>query len=104
MIVIAFTDLHANFAFFKMLQAKIKKYEPSYVFCLGDLTIFEQNMENWLQKINSFGIPTFIIPGNHESENDLQKLCKKYSNLVFAHKQIIEVGNFCVVGHGGGGF
>ena len=102
--ILAFTDVHASVAAFKKIQANIKKYKPDYLFCLGDVTIFEQNIKQVLEKINSLGVKTLIIHGNHEMGPVMAKLCKKYKNLEYVHKKIVDLGDYIVLAHGGGGF
>jgi hypothetical protein len=102
--ILAFTDLHAGVTAYKKIQAKVKKEKPDYVVCLGDFTIFEQNIEAVLRKISELKRPTFIIHGNHETDVIVKKLCKHYPNIKFIHRSIIPLGEYTVVAHGGGGF
>ena len=102
--ILAFTDLHAGVTAYKKIQAKVKKDKPDYIFCLGDFTIFEQNIEAVLRKISELRRPTLIIHGNHETDIIVRKLCKRYPNLTFAHRKTIQLGDYKIVAHGGGGF
>ncbi len=102
--ILAFADMHSSITSLKRIEAKIKTNKPDYIICLGDFTIFEQNIDAVMKRINDFGIPTFIIHGNHETDIIVQKLCKRFPNLTFAHKKIIPIGDYILVGHGGGGF
>lgn len=102
--ILAFSDLHASITSFKKLKAKIKKHKPDYLFCLGDFTIFEQNVDEILAKINDFGLPTYLIHGNHESGPIVKKLCKKHDNITYAHLTPFKIGKYTVISHGGGGF
>jgi len=102
--ILAFSDLHASVTEYKRLQAKVKKHKPDYIFCLGDFTIFEQNIEAVLRKISQLKKPTLVIHGNHETDIIVKRLCKDYDNLTFAHKKIIKLGDHTFVVHGGGGF
>ena len=102
--IVAFTDLHASVTHYKKVQAKVKKYKPEAIFCLGDFTIFEQNIEGVLKRINDLGRPVYIIHGNHEQDTMVRRLVKKHKNLTFVHKRIFKLGEYTVVAHGGGGF
>ncbi len=102
--ILAFTDLHAGVTAYKKIQAKIKKEKPDYIFCLGDFTIFEQNIEAVLRKISEFKKPTFIIHGNHETDVIVKRLCKRHPNLAFIHRKLVKLGEYIVIAHGGGGF
>ncbi len=102
--ILAFTDLHAGVTAYKKIQAKIKKEKPDYIFCLGDFTIFEQNIVPVIRKISELKKPVLIIHGNHETDVIVRKLCKQYKNMTFAHRKIIKLGEYIVIAHGGGGF
>lgn len=95
--VIAFTDTHSDAQAFKRLTQKIKKEKPELLFCCGDITIFGHELETTLQKINSFGIPCYIIHGNHEDESEFRVLCKQFDNLHFMHKNSVLLENVHVV-------
>jgi len=100
----AFTDLHASITDFKRIEAKIKKRKPDAIICCGDFTIFEQNIEQVLKKIDAFGFPVYLIHGNHEMDAIVKKLCSKTKNIQFVHNKIFKMGDYTVVAHGGGGF
>jgi len=102
--ILAFTDLHASIVDYKKIQKKVKKEKPDYIFCLGDFTVFEQNIDGILAKLNELKKPTFVIHGNHESEAIVRKFCKRYSNLEFVHKKIKKINDYTIIAHGGGGF
>jgi len=102
--VLAFTDLHASVTNFKKLRAKIKKTKPDALLCCGDFTIFEQNMEEILEKINDFGVPCYLIHGNHESGPIVKRLCKYLDHLTYVHLTPVVLGKHTIVAHGGGGF
>src|SRR3989344_5135717 len=102
--IYAFTDIHGSLSVLKRIQSKIRRYKPDFVFCPGDFTVFGQGQDKILSKINMLHKKIFILHGNHESGNELKKMCKKYPNITFADKQIIKLGKFLLVAHGGGGF
>jgi len=102
--ILAFTDLHAGVTAYKKIQAKIKKEKPDHIFCLGDFTIFEQNIGPVIRKISELKKPVLIIHGNHETDVIVRKLCNQYKNMTFAHRKITKLGDYTVIAHGGGGF
>ncbi len=101
--ILAFTDLHAGITSFKRIQQKVKKEKPDYIFCLGDFTVFEQNINGVMKKLSELG-KVYLIHGNHEDEALVKKLCKKYPNLKFIHKNVLQIPGYTIVAHGGGGF
>ncbi len=102
--VLAFTDLHGSPRAYRRLQEKVRKHKPDCIFCLGDFTIFETGIESMLKKLSDLKKPVLIIHGNHEDEDLLEELCELYPNLLFIHRKVVELGEFKVVAHGGGGF
>jgi hypothetical protein len=102
--ILAFSDLHSNIVHLKRLEATAKKEKPDYIFNLGDFTIFEQNVEEVLERLNNIGLPMIVIHGNHETDVIVQKICKRYPNLIYAHRKVMPLNGFTLVCHGGGGF
>ncbi|VVB80807.1 3',5'-cyclic adenosine monophosphate phosphodiesterase CpdA [uncultured archaeon] len=102
--ILAFTDLHANIIAYEKLKKKVKKFKPDIIFCLGDVSFFEQYLEQVLRKLNELKKPVFIIHGNHETDTILKKLCQRYPYLIFAHNKVTSVGPYTIIAHGGGGF
>jgi len=102
--ILAFTDLHASITALKKIEVKIKKYKPDAIICCGDFTIFEQNIDAVLRKLDAFGLPVYLIHGNHEMDVIVKKLCAKTKNIQFVHNKIFPLGDYTVVAHGGGGF
>ena len=102
--ILAFTDLHLSSYGFKKIKSKVKKQNPDLLICAGDVSIFEQGLNQILNKLNKLKKTTLIIPGNHESDKVLRKFCKRYKNLVFIHKKQYRQDNYIFLGYGGGGF
>lgn len=102
--ILAFTDIHASITSYKKLRTKVRKNKPDYLFCLGDFTIFEQNVDEILDKINDLNVPTYLLHGNHETGPVVKKLCKKHNNIAYIHKTLTKLGKYTIVAHGGGGF
>jgi len=77
-------------AFEKM---KKKSKDADVVVCAGDLTIFEQNLDHILEKLNDLKKPVLIIPGNHENEDTLEQSTAQFDNikwfLYFINRHII---------------
>jgi len=102
--IFAFTDVHANINALKKIRDKLLKEKPDLIICCGDLSFFGNGLDASARLINSFGIQTLIIPGNHESEKDIELLCKKYNNLKNIHKTFLIYDDILFYGFGTGGF
>ncbi|MBL7055824.1 metallophosphoesterase [Candidatus Woesearchaeota archaeon] len=102
--LLAFTDLHLSSIAFSKLRSKIKKHNPDLLVCAGDISIFEEGLDQMLDKLNKLKKKVILINGNHEEDNVMKKLCKKHKNLFFIHKKSHIEENILFLGYGGGGF
>ncbi len=102
--IIAFTDLHASQRKLSHIEGLIKLKKPDLLICSGDISVFGKELTSVLRKINSFNIKTLIIPGNHELEEELEEVSKRYDNLIDIHKKFYEFKGFQFFGLGSGGF
>ena len=102
--ILAFTDLHLSSLALKKIKLKIKNQKPDILICAGDITIFEQDLDYILNKLNKLNKPLLLIHGNHETDFVIKKLCKKYKNINFIHKKHYKYTNHLFFGYGGSGF
>lgn len=102
--LLVFTDTHSSTSAEKKVIEKAEKNKPEIILCCGDFTIFMNDPERFLRKISNLGVDTYIIHGNHEDEDDLQKICKRFSNVIFLHNKVVVHKNLLIMGYGGGGF
>ncbi len=100
--ILAFGDNHGNI---KSINRAIEKSKSSdVILCTGDITNFGQGIEKVLLKFKKINKPFLIIPGNHEFEDELKKVCKKLGFPIFLHKGSYRINNYVFFGYGGGGF
>jgi hypothetical protein len=102
--LLIYTDVHGSPSSLKKIAELAKKHKPEIAVCAGDMSIFGQNLEEILHKMNSIGVPTLLIHGNHESAEDVKMLCVGLKNLMFIHKKAVLIKDVLFVGYGGGGF
>lgn len=102
--VIAFTDLHGDLKRLKHLEGMIKVKKPDMLICAGDFTLFGRNINSIAKKLNDFKIPVVIIPGNHETGEEVKDISKKFKNLKNIHHIIYEKNDYTFFGMGQGGF
>lgn len=100
--ILAFVDLHGSRPAMKKLKKKAE--DCDIILCAGDISIFEQNLYNLLKELSSMKKPVLIIPGNHESDAILRRICNEFKNITFLHKKTYRKGNHLFLGYGGGGF
>lgn len=103
--ILAFVDLHGSLNALKRLKEKIINKKPDIIVCAGDISIFENNLEYFIERIGRFKIPFLIIPGNHEGETHLRKACALSEYAYYLHEQIYsKAEGYLFIGYGGGGF
>lgn len=102
--VLAFVDLHGNKKDLKELIENCNKYKPSLLLCAGDISNFGKDLDLLAKEIDELGIKTLIIPGNHETKEQIIAVSKKYKNIINIHLGIYEQENYSFFGYGGGGF
>jgi len=102
--IFAFTDIHADINAIKHIEEVVKKEQPDIVICTGDLSIFEDFIEEVMDRLAKLPKHLYVIHGNHEGEDVLKKICSFHENVTFCHKKVIQVKDFVIVSYGGGGF
>jgi putative phosphoesterase len=102
--ILVFTDTHNSPTAEKRIVDKIIKHKPDLLLCCGDFTIFMNHIDFFFKKFNKFKIKTFILHGNHEDEEIVNKLSKKYKYIDMIHNKIIKYNDLLIMGYGGGGF
>ena len=100
--ILAFVDLHGSQSALDKIEKKAKKAD--IIICAGDISIFENNLEDLLNHLNKLKKPVLIIPGNHEDENDLKDICNLFDNIECIHKTTFTKDSYIFIGYGGGGF
>ncbi|MDP7179688.1 MAG: metallophosphoesterase [Candidatus Woesearchaeota archaeon] len=102
--ILAFTDTHGSMKAMKEIAEKAVKEKVDLLVCAGDVSIFEQGLEYLLQRFDKIGIPMLIIPGNHETEEELEKVSSKFENINHIQGKHYERDDVLFFGYGGGGF
>ena len=97
-----FTDLHGNMKILDSLKKKAQ--ESDGVVCSGDISVFENDIEDIMKKLSEFNKKVLIIHGNHEDEERMRELCDKYDNIYYMHKGVHHIGDYVFMGYGGDGF
>ncbi|MDP4012532.1 MAG: metallophosphoesterase [Candidatus Nanoarchaeia archaeon] len=100
--ILAFTDIHENKI--KIDQIIKKAKEVDLLICCGDFTWFGNDTEGVISKIAKTKKPWILLYGNHESPKEVEKIAKKYDNVIFLDDELYTFGDFQFFAHGGGGF
>lgn len=99
-----FTDTHGNKKIISFLIKNIKKSNPDIIICAGDLTNFSRGLRKIISMFDKAKLPFLIIPGNHETNQELTKACQKTKSAINIHKKIYSNNNYLFFGFGLGGF
>ena len=102
--LLAFADIHADMNAVKVLADKAKAYHCELLVCAGDISWFGAGSKEILGALNDIGLPILLIHGNHEDDEELAILAKKFKNVRWIHKDAHQYNGYVFLGFGGGGF
>ncbi|MFA6088709.1 MAG: metallophosphoesterase [Candidatus Woesearchaeota archaeon] len=102
--IFTFTDLHSDIASLQKIVLRVNKKDIDIVVSCGDLTNFGMKIEEVFLLLSKIKKTVLLIPGNHESDEEMNYFCNVYKNCVnINHKKFI-YKNTIFVGYGDGGF
>jgi hypothetical protein len=93
--LLIFSDIHSDL---QALQRQMET-EADYYFAAGDLVNWGRNIDAAGEILKPRGRQVYVIPGNHESPEQVAQLCDKYGLNNF-HGGQIEIDGYQVVGLG----
>jgi len=99
-----YVDYHKSLKYIKKLKEKAKKHKPDVIICAGDISLFENHIDELLKRISKIGKKILVIPGNHETGSVLRKICSHHESLIYIEKKAIKIGDCMFVGFSGEGF
>ena len=102
--ILAFVDLHGRMTDLKKLVARANKPDINMVVNAGDLTIFGDKLAKIAKELSKIKKPVIMIPYNHETDEQIYRVCKKYFSLIYLQKKYLRKKDYLFIGYGGGGF
>jgi len=93
--LLIFSDVHGDAGALRRLMS----IEADYYFCAGDLVNWSRGLDAMGELMKQHGDRMYVIPGNHESANQIADFCAKYGFHDF-HGGRVQIGGFEVVGLG----
>jgi hypothetical protein len=90
-----FSDIHTDGRALEKLMA----VEADYYFCAGDLATWRRGLEEMAKIMKSRAGRVYVLPGNHETENDIAEFCSRHGFINF-HGATIEVAGVHIAGLG----
>src|SRR3989338_858304 len=100
--LLVFTDVHGSNIAIKQIINKAK--EADLLICAGDLTNFGVELNSILKQFKETNKKMIIIPGNHESNAEINNACKKFDFLINIHLKKHKINDIVFFGFGTGGF
>lgn len=100
--ILSFVDMHGSHKALEEIKKKAKNAD--IIVCAGDISIFENNLDKLFFELNKPNKPLLIIPGNHESTEDIEHLSKFFENIFNIDRKGFIKENCLFIGYGGGGF
>lgn len=93
--LLIFSDIHNDGHSLEQLM----KTDADYYFCAGDLVTWQRGFEKMADILLPRADRVYLIPGNHESERDIERMCERYGFQNF-HSATIEINGTNVAGLG----
>jgi Icc-related predicted phosphoesterase len=97
--VLLFGDLHGDAEATRRMATQLEEVE--YGFCLGDIVSFGRGLPQALNLLD-VGTELYVLPGNHETEEDMRRGCGEHSHLHYFHGQHVALETATFAGLGGG--
>jgi len=100
--LIVSSDIHHDFGMIYKIIELYKKERPDHIVILGDISEFGEIEKGLIKKLTEYTDPNqiLIIPGTHETSEDIELLGKIYKIRNLDKRYIIK-DNFVLAGFGG---
>lgn len=93
--LLIFSDIHSDLTTLK----RHMETEADYYFAAGDMVNWSRNLDAVGEILQQRGPRVYILPGNHESPQQIAQLCDQYGLQNF-HGKTIEIDGYHVAGLG----
>jgi uncharacterized protein len=97
---LVFSDLHRDLDQGRVLVDRAR--EADVVLCAGDLASVHRGLEETVAVLAAIATPTFLVPGNNETDDELRAACAGWPAATVLHGEGVEVDGVPVFGLGGG--
>jgi Icc-related predicted phosphoesterase len=86
--LLVFSDIHND----KKALEKLIAIEADIYVCAGDLVTWARGLDDMAELLKPRAEKMYMLPGNHESETDIQRVCDKYGYQNLHGKSIESTG------------
>ncbi len=90
-----FSDIHSDW---KTLE-RLLSVEADYYVAAGDQVSWQRGLERCGEILQSRAERMYVLPGNHESADDIRRMCDRFGLHDF-HESVLQVGGWKVAGLG----
>lgn len=90
-----FSDIHGD----KSALERLMEIDADYYFAGGDLANWGRGLDQLAPILQKRAARMYVIPGNHESEQDIAQMCEQYGFHDF-HGKTLQLGSYTVAGLG----
>lgn len=99
--ILAAGDIHGDTELVKKLAKKAKKENVDLVLLAGDITFFENSIDNLIGPFEKIKKQVLIVPGNHETVATANMLAEVYPNTKNIHGYSFKINDIGIFGAGG---
>ncbi len=93
--LLVFSDIHNDLA----ALAKLMDLDADYYIAAGDTVSWAKGLDKAGEILARQAAKVWVLPGNHESEADIARLCRAYGLNEF-HGRTFEAGGYTIAGLG----
>ena len=93
--LLIFSDIHGD----KAALERLMKQDADYYFCAGDLANWGKGLELLGPVMQPHADRVYVIPGNHESQDDIARFCERFGFHNF-HGQSMRISEHMVAALG----
>jgi Icc-related predicted phosphoesterase len=101
--LLAFVDVHGDYFCLRHLASLARKEKVDALVCAGDISNWGQDLDKLVRELD-VGVPLFMIPGNHETNQDVRELARKFKFVKNINEDVIQADDIVFFGCGEGGF
>ncbi|MFB6246047.1 MAG: metallophosphoesterase [Candidatus Pacearchaeota archaeon] len=83
--ILAISDFHGDISLAEKAAQKAKEEEVEFIAIPGDLGHLDEMSEEVLEALSKSGRRTFLIPGNHDTNTNLDALIQKFPGVYNIH-------------------
>ncbi|MBI3210491.1 MAG: metallophosphoesterase [Candidatus Solibacter usitatus] len=93
--ILVFSDIHNDLKALERLVA----IDADYYFAAGDMGTWRKGLDAAGAILGKRAGKVYVIPGNHESDQDIEGMCERHG-LVYFHGKTIQAGGYHIAGLG----